>query len=110
MLAYFERPAISNRPTETLNGRLEHLRGSAHDSATSPTTSPAACSKPADSDPNYTLDCEEPLLRAPGYWRSLSAARGDRSGSRVASIATTVAVAAAIDTARSTWTAVDRSQ
>ncbi|WP_220667475.1 hypothetical protein, partial [Propionibacterium australiense] len=30
-------------------------------SATSPTTSPEASSKPADSDNTYTLDCEEPL-------------------------------------------------
>ena len=30
------------------------------DSATSPTTSPAASSKPEDSDPNYTLNYEEP--------------------------------------------------
>ena len=29
-------------------------------SVTSPTTSPAASSKPADSDPNYTLNYEEP--------------------------------------------------
>src|SRR3954453_2596586 len=29
-------------------------------SATSPTTSPDAYSKPADSDPDYTLDSEEP--------------------------------------------------
>ncbi len=28
-LAYFERPGTSNGPTEALNGRLEHLRGSA---------------------------------------------------------------------------------
>ena len=27
--AYFERPGTSNGPTEALNGRLEHLRGSA---------------------------------------------------------------------------------
>ena len=27
VLAYFERPGTSNRPTEALNGRLEHLRG-----------------------------------------------------------------------------------
>ena len=33
------------------------------DSATSPTTSPDRCSRPADSDPDYTLDCEEPLKR-----------------------------------------------
>lgn len=29
VLAYFDRPGTSNRPTESLNGRLEHLRGSA---------------------------------------------------------------------------------
>ncbi len=29
MLAYFDRPRTSNGPTEAINGRLEHLRGSA---------------------------------------------------------------------------------
>ncbi|WP_157732524.1 transposase [Cellulomonas sp. CW35] len=29
VLAYFERPGTSNRPTEAINGRLEHLRGTA---------------------------------------------------------------------------------
>ena len=29
VLAYFERPHTSNGPTEAINGRLEHLRGSA---------------------------------------------------------------------------------
>ncbi|HHU09610.1 MAG TPA: ISL3 family transposase [Intrasporangiaceae bacterium] len=29
VLAYFDRPRISNGPTEAINGRLEHLRGSA---------------------------------------------------------------------------------
>lgn len=29
LLAYFERPGTSNGPTEAINGRLEHLRGSA---------------------------------------------------------------------------------
>jgi len=29
ILAYFDRPGTSNGPTETINGRLEHLRGSA---------------------------------------------------------------------------------
>ena len=32
------------------------------DSATSPTTSPAASSKQEDSDPNYTLNYEEPHM------------------------------------------------
>lgn len=30
-MAYFDRPGTSNGPTEALNGRLEHLRGSALD-------------------------------------------------------------------------------
>jgi transposase len=29
VLAYFDRPGTSNRPTGALNGGLEHLRGSA---------------------------------------------------------------------------------
>ena len=29
VLAYFDRPDTSNGPTEAINGRLEHLRGSA---------------------------------------------------------------------------------
>ena len=29
VLAYFERPGTSNGPTQAINGRLEHLRGSA---------------------------------------------------------------------------------
>jgi len=29
VLAYFERPGTSNRPTEAIDGRLEHLRGTA---------------------------------------------------------------------------------
>lgn len=29
VLAYFDRPSTSSGPTETINGRLEQLRGSA---------------------------------------------------------------------------------
>ena len=29
ILAYFDRPGTSTGPTEAINGRLEHLRGSA---------------------------------------------------------------------------------
>jgi transposase len=29
VLAYFDRPGTGNGPTEAINGRLEHLRGSA---------------------------------------------------------------------------------
>ncbi len=33
VLAYFDPPGTSNGPTEAINGRLEHLRGSAQPSA-----------------------------------------------------------------------------
>ncbi len=70
ILAYFDHPHTSNGPTEAINGRLEHLRGSAlgrpRACETSPTTSPEHSSKPEDSDPNYTLNYEEPL-NAPPY-------------------------------------------
>jgi transposase len=39
VLAYFDRPGTSNGPTEAINGRLKHLRGSALGFRT-PTTSP----------------------------------------------------------------------
>ncbi|MDN5996509.1 transposase, partial [Acidipropionibacterium jensenii] len=29
VLGYFDRPGTSNGPTEAINGRLEHLRGTA---------------------------------------------------------------------------------
>ncbi|MCV0002615.1 transposase [Mobiluncus mulieris] len=61
ILAYFDHPHSSNDPTEAINGRLEHLRGSALGSATSSTTESAASSKPEASKTNYTLKIEEPL-------------------------------------------------
>jgi hypothetical protein len=64
VLAYFDRPHTSNGPTEAINGRLEQFRGSPSASATSPTTSPAASSKPAGSDPDYTVKCDEPNYRS----------------------------------------------
>lgn len=63
VLAYFDRPGTSNAPTEAINGRLEHLRGSALGFHTSPTTSPDRCSRP---DRDYTPDCEEPRKRSAG--------------------------------------------
>ena len=38
----------------------------------------AACSKPADSDPHYTLDCEEPDTVQAGAGIELLARPGDR--------------------------------
>ena len=66
ILAYFDHPHTSNGPTEAINAPLEHQRSCAPGlSKTSPTTSPAASSKPEDSDPNYTLNYEEPLFADP---------------------------------------------
>lgn len=50
-------------PTESICGRLEHLRSAAppRASATSPTTSPDLCSKPANSGPGYTFNSMSPL-------------------------------------------------
>jgi hypothetical protein len=60
VLAYFDRPGTSNGPTEAIHGRLEHLRGPAFGSATSPTTSLHPYWRPADSN-SITLDRDEPL-------------------------------------------------
>jgi transposase len=50
-------PARQQRPTEAINGRLEHLRGSALGFRNLTNYIARASSKPADSDPNsYTLD------------------------------------------------------
>jgi transposase len=65
VLAFLDRPGTSNGPTEAINGRLEHLRGSALDSATRPTRSPEACPNPAASGPTYPLKCDEPCFQTP---------------------------------------------
>ena len=60
ILAYFDHPHTSNGPTEAINGRLEHLRGSALGFRNPPTTSPKHSSKPANSNPNTPPNYEEP--------------------------------------------------
>jgi transposase len=60
VLAYFDQPGTSNGPTEAINGRLEHLRGSALGFRNLTTTSPDHCSKQAASAPPYTAKCDEP--------------------------------------------------
>ena len=55
VLAYFDRPGTSNGPTEAINGRLEHLRGSALGFRNLTNSSPDPYSRQADSDPDYTL-------------------------------------------------------
>ena len=62
ILAYFDHPHTSNGPTEAINAPPRtptRLRPKTCE--TSPTTSPEHSSKPADSNPNYTPNYEEPL-------------------------------------------------
>jgi len=80
VLAYFDRPGTSNGPTEAINGRLEHLRGSAlgfPQPYQLSTTSPDHSWRAVDSDPGYTLDREEP-----GMVRLNSRAGGTEGGTR----------------------------
>jgi hypothetical protein len=65
VLAYFDRPHTSNGPTEAINGRLDDSAVQPSASGPSPTTSPEACSRPAASDPTYTVDYEEPEMCDP---------------------------------------------
>ena len=61
VLAYFTRPGTSNGPTEAINGRLEHLRGSALGFRNLTNYIARSSSKPAGSDPTYTLKSDEPV-------------------------------------------------
>ncbi len=74
VLAYFDRPGTNNGPTEAVTGGWNTSAALPSASATSPTTSPGACSKPAVSDPDYTLVCEEPVS-TPAVVRDLAAWR-----------------------------------
>ena len=60
VLAYFDRPGTSNGPTEAINGASNTSAAQHSGSATSPTTSPEACSRPVGSDHDYTLPVKSP--------------------------------------------------
>ena len=60
ILAFFDRPGTTNAPAEAINGRREHLRGSALGFRNLTNYVARASSNPAASDPNYTLNCEAP--------------------------------------------------
>ena len=60
VLAYFDRPARPNGPTEAINGRREHLRGTARGFRNLANHITGHYSIPADSDREYTLFCDEP--------------------------------------------------
>ena len=58
--AYFDRPGTSNGPTEAINGRLEHLRGSALGFRNLTNYIARSLLESGGFIPSYTLDCEEP--------------------------------------------------
>jgi len=60
VLAYFDRPGTSNGPTEAINGRLEHLRGSALGFRNLTNYIARSLLESGGFRPGYTLDCEEP--------------------------------------------------
>lgn len=65
VLAYINRSGTSNGPTEAIDGRLEHLRGSALGFRNLANFIARSILKPEASDHSYTPKCEEPrcLLR-----------------------------------------------
>ena len=60
VLAFFDRPGTSNGPTEAINGRLEHLRGSALGFRNLTHYIARSLLEQEASDPTYTLKCDEP--------------------------------------------------
>jgi transposase len=62
VLAYLDRPGTSNGPTEAINGRLKHLRGSALVFRNLTNYIAVASLRPAGSDHDYTLVCDEPVI------------------------------------------------
>lgn len=62
VLAYFDRPGTSNGPTEAINGRLEHLRGSALCFRHLTNYVARSLLESGASDRNYTFNSEEPVI------------------------------------------------
>ena len=61
ILAYFDHPHTSNGPTEAINGRLEHLRGSALGFRNLTHYITRCLLETGGFRPNYTPNYEEPL-------------------------------------------------
>ena len=61
VLAYFDRPGTPNGPTETINGRLAQLRGSALGCRNLTNYIARSLLETADSKPDCPPDPEEPL-------------------------------------------------
>jgi Transposase len=77
VLSYFDRPGTSNGPTEAINGRLEHLRGSALGFRNLTNYIARSLLEPAASGRNYTLDWDEPENLPPPAPASRHAAAAD---------------------------------
>lgn len=75
MLAYFDRPGSSNGPTEAINGRLEHLRGSALGFRNLTNYIARSLLETGGFRPDYTLDHEEPRKWRSGWLRCRSGVR-----------------------------------
>jgi hypothetical protein len=82
VLAYFDRPGTSNGPTEAINGRLEHLRGSALGFRNLTNYIARSLLESGGFRPDYTPDCEEPL-KDPLAVPVLAAVRGACAGPRL---------------------------
>ena len=62
VLAYFDRPGTSNGPTEPINGRLEHPRGSALGFRNLTNYIVRSLLSTAGSDHDHNLDCDRPVM------------------------------------------------
>ena len=78
VMAYFDRPGTSNGPTKAMNGRLEHLRGSALGFRNQTNYIARSLLETGGLDHDYTPDCDEPAVRGPRG----RARRGGRTWSR----------------------------
>ena len=83
ILAYFDHPHTSNDPTEAINARPRTpTRLRPRTCETSPTTSLERSSKPADSNPNYTPNYQEPIKRRTSSLRVCPSSPAASSSSR----------------------------
>ena len=62
VLAFFDRPGTSNGPTEAINGRVEHLRGSAFGVGNLTNYITGSLLEAGGFRPTYTLECDEPAI------------------------------------------------
>jgi hypothetical protein len=69
VLAYFDQPGTSNGPTEAINGRLEHLRGSALGFRNLTNYIARSLLETGGFRPRLHPDHEEPLCPGPGAAR-----------------------------------------